>query len=179
MSHQLHQVSNLLCLLQVKLVAETVLHDCLLSYSTMMFRLFAIALLAVGTVSAFAPVGNGQKPQQSSTLLEMKKADNKMVAASFLTGAFIAANAVFGGADAAFAAPDNMDFGNTEMLLAGRSGGRGGGRVSRAPARRAAPAPRSSTTRIERTTVVQPVYSSPSVVVSPFGYNPLGGFGEY
>jgi hypothetical protein len=96
------------------------------------------------------------------------------VAASFLTGAFIAANALFC-ADGAMAAtiPDFP----TEML-AGRSGGRGGGRVSRAvPRARSAP---TRTRTIERTTIIQPapVYSSPSVIVSPFGYNPFGGFGK-
>lgn len=140
----------------------------------MMLRLFAVALLALGSASAFAPVTSSARTQTS---LEMKKNGGKMVAASFVTGAFLAANAVFF-ADAAIAAT-TPDFGSTEML-AGRSGGRGGGRASRAPARRAAPPSRSSTTRIERTTVVQPVpvYSSPSVVVSPFGYNPMGGFGK-
>jgi hypothetical protein len=108
----------------------------------------------------------------------MKENDGgKMVAASFLTGAFLAANAIFF-ADAAIAATPDLDFGSTE-IVAGRSGGRGGGRAARAPSR---PAPRSSTTntRIERTTIIQPtpVYTAPSVVVSPFGYNPFGGFGE-
>jgi hypothetical protein len=96
------------------------------------------------------------------------------VAASFFTGAFIAANALFC-ADAAMAAA-TPDF-PTEML-AGRSGGRGGGRVSRAaPRARSAPV---RTRTIERTTIIQPapVYSSPSVIVSPFGYNPFGGFGK-
>ena len=140
----------------------------------MMLRLLAVALLALGSASAFAPVSSSARMQTS---LEMKNDGGKMVAASFLTGAFLAVNAVFC-ADAAIAATPDLDFGSTEML-AGRSGGRGGGRASRAPARRAA-APSRSTTRIERTTVVQPVpvYSGPSVVVSPFGYNPLGGFGK-
>lgn len=144
-----------------------------------MLRFFAIALLAVGSASAFAPVGSSARTQTS---LEAKKNDGgKMVAASFLTGAFLAANAVFC-ADAAIAAttPD-LDFGSTEMLAGRRSGGRSGGRASRAPSRPAPrSAPSSSTTRIERTTVVQPVpvYSAPSVIVSPFGYNPMGGFGK-
>jgi hypothetical protein len=97
------------------------------------------------------------------------------VAASFLTGACIATNGLFC-ADATMAAT-TPDF-PTEML-AGRSGGRGGGRVSRAPPRaRSAPI---RTRTIERTTIFQPapVYSSPSVIVSPFGYNPFGGFGKF
>lgn len=142
----------------------------------MMLRLFAIAVLALGSASAFAPVGSSPTRAQTSSL-EMKKSDGgKLVAASFLTGAFLATNALFFADSATAATPEN-DFGSTE-ILAGRSGGRGGGRVSRAPARRA-PAP-SSTTTIKRTTIVQPtpVYAGPSVVVSPFGYNPLGGFGK-
>lgn len=153
----------------------TYCHDAKEERTTMMLRLFAMALLALGSASAFAPISSSPR---TTTSLEMKNNGGKMAAASMLTGAFLAANAVFF-ADAAIAAPV-ADFGSPEMMLAGRSGGRGGGRASRAPARRAAPraAAPSSTTRIERTTVVQPVYSSPSVVVSPFGYNPLGGFGK-
>lgn len=140
--------------------------------TTMMFRSFVIALAAtvcVGTASAFS-----SKPvcvRAQTTALQMKNEDSKKVAASFLAAAFIATN-VFT-VDAAFAV-DNFDFGSTE-IVAGRSGGRGGGRAARAPSRAYTP---SSSTRIERTTtVIQPVYSTPSVVVSPFGYNPLGGFG--
>jgi hypothetical protein len=138
----------------------------------MVFRTFVIALAAticVGTVSAFSskPVSAGAQ----KTTLHMKNEDGRNVAATFLAAAFIAAN-VFT-VDAAFAV-DNFDFGSTE-IVAGRSGGRGGGRAAPRAAPRARP---SSTTRIERsTTVIQPVYSTPSVVVSPFGYNPLGGFG--
>lgn len=145
---------------------------------TMMLRL-VVVLLSLGSASAFAPVGSTRMTQTS--LQATNNNGDKMVAASLLTGAFIAANALFC-ADAAIAAI-TPDFGSTEML-AGRSGGRGGGRVSRAPSRSAPSrsAPRSSsTTRIERRTVVQPVpvYSSPSVIVSPFGYNPFGGFGKH
>lgn len=133
----------------------------------MMLRSFVIALAAticVGTASAFSSKPVSARAQK--TALQMKNEDGRKVAASFLAAAFIAAN-VFT-VDAAFAV-DNFDFGSTE-IVAGRSGGRGGGRAARAP-------PRSST-RIERTTtVIQPVYSTPSVVVSPFGYNPMGGFG--
>lgn len=143
----------------------------------MMIRL-VLALLALASASAFAPLGS-KMARSNSSLQATKNGDDKLVAASFLTGAFIAANALFC-ADAAMAATA-PDFGSTEML-AGRSGGRGGGRVSRsapraAPRARAAP---STTRTIQRTTVVQPVpvYSSPSIVVSPFGYNPFGGFGK-
>eukprot|EP00544_Gedaniella_sp_CCMP2646_P001599 CAMPEP_0202507172 /NCGR_PEP_ID=MMETSP1361-20130828/51582_1 /ASSEMBLY_ACC=CAM_ASM_000849 /TAXON_ID=210615 /ORGANISM="Staurosira complex sp., Strain CCMP2646" /LENGTH=194 /DNA_ID=CAMNT_0049141277 /DNA_START=846 /DNA_END=1430 /DNA_ORIENTATION=- len=133
----------------------------------MMIRL-VVALFALASASAFAPVG---KTSRSSTSLQAT--NDKLMAASILTAAFIAANALFC-ADAAMEAT-TPDF-PTEML-AGRSGGSGGGRVSRAPPRaRSAPI---RTRTIERTTIIQPapVYSSPSVVVSPFGYNPFGGFG--
>ena len=101
----------------------------------------------------------------------------KQVAASFVVGAFLAAN-VFA-VEAAFAVsmPGDMDFGASEVI-AGRSGGRGGGRAYRAPSRSYSAPRSSSTTRtVQRTTIVQPVYSTPSVIVSPFGYNPMGGFG--
>ena len=145
---------------------------------TMMLRSLVVALVALGSASAFAPVGSSAR---SGTSLQMSKENDggKMVAASFLTGAFLAVNAIFC-ADAAIAATPDLDFGSTE-IVAGRSGGRGGGRAARAPSR---PAPRSSTTTntrtIERTTIIQPtpVYTAPSVVVSPFGYNPFGGFGK-
>ena len=138
----------------------------------MIFRSFVIALAAaicVGTASAFSSRLDSAGAQK--TALQMKNEDGRNYAASFLAAAFLAAN-VFT-VEAAFAV-DNFDFGSTE-IVAGRSGGRGGGRA----APRARP---SSTTRIERTTtVVRPVYSSPAVVVSPvvspFGYNPMGGFG--
>ena len=99
-----------------------------------MIRL-VLALFALTSASAFAPVG---KTARSNTSLQATNGNDKLVAASFLTGAFIAANALFC-ADAAMAAT-TPDF-PTEML-AGRSGGRGGGRRAApraAPRARAAP----------------------------------------
>jgi uncharacterized membrane protein len=135
----------------------------------MMLRSYVVALAAFGSASAFSSMPDAARPQK--TALQMKN-NGKKVAASFLTAAFIATN-VFA-VDAAFAA-DSFDFAGSTEIVAGRSGGRGGGRASRAPSRSSysAPAP----TRIERTTIIQQPSYTPSIVVSPFGYNPMGGFG--
>jgi uncharacterized membrane protein len=134
----------------------------------MMLRSFVVALAVIGSASAFSSLPDVARP--SKTALQMKN-DGKKVAASFLTAAFIATN-VFA-VDAAFAVND-FDFGGSTEIVAGRSGGRGGGRASRAPSRSSYSAP---TRTIERTTIIQQPSYTPSIVVSPFGYNPLGGFG--
>lgn len=113
----------------------------------------------------------------------MKKAVTSFVAATFLMANFIAV--------APAQAFDDFDFGSSQVL-AGRGGGRSGGRVggrssaARAPSR---PSSSSSSTRvIQRTTVVQPSYSSPTIMMAPpmygggygggFGYNPLNSLGK-
>jgi uncharacterized membrane protein len=136
----------------------------------MMLRSLVVALAAIGSASAFSSLPDAARPQK--TALQMKN-DGKKVAASFLTAAFIATN-VFA-VDAAFAT-DDFDFGGSTEIVAGRSGGRGGGRASRAPSRSSYSAP-APTRTIERTTIIQQPSYTPSIVVSPFGYNPYGGFG--
>jgi hypothetical protein len=68
-------------------------------------------------------------------------------------------------------------------LLAGRSGARMGGRSSGVRARSSYSSPsrsyRSSTTIIRPMIAPSPVIVSPGFGYSPFGYNPLGGFGTW
>jgi hypothetical protein len=140
----------------------------------------AIALLCASGVSGFATMHSTQ--QSSSTSLRMGAQEDGMrkAAASFAFAAFLMSSAVMV-PDAL--AVDDMDFGSSQVI-AGRSGGRAGGRSSsRRPSSmsRSAPAPsRSTNTRtIERTTIIQPspMYSSPSVIMAPPMYNPMGGLG--
>ena len=112
----------------------------------------------------------------------------KKAVTSFVAAAFLMANIVDVAPAQAF---DDFDFGSSQVL-AGRGGGRSGGRVggrssaARAPSR---PSSSSSSTRvIERTTIVQPRYSSPSVIMAQpmygggygggYGYNPMPGLGK-
>mmetsp|Transcript_30370 Transcript_30370/g.66761 ORF Transcript_30370/g.66761 Transcript_30370/m.66761 type:complete len:222 (+) Transcript_30370:101-766(+) len=147
----------------------------------MKLSLAAIAV-CVGSASAFAP---SPVASTSSSALMAKAEDNnaKRFAATALLG-----GALLGGvfaSDAAFAAPvpSSADFevGGSSTVLAGRSGGRAGGRASaprRASAARPSPSRSPSTTVINKTTVVRP---GPSVVVAPpmggYGYGYGGGFG--
>lgn len=102
----------------------------------------------------------------------------KKAATSFVAAAFLMANAVAVAPAQAF---DDFDFGSSQVL-AGRSGGRVGGRSSAARAPSRSRSSSSSTHVIERTTIVQPSYSSPSVIVAPpmygYGYNPMPGLGK-
>ena len=142
----------------------------------------AVIAIFVGSVSAFAP---SPIARTSGSALMAKTEDSnnaKRFAATALLG-----GALLGGvftADAALAAPmpsADFDIGGSSTVLAGRSGGRAGGRASaprRASAARPAPSRSPSTTVINKTTVVRP---SPSVVVAPpiggYGYGYGGGFG--
>ena len=147
---------------------------------------FFAALVFIGAsgVSAFAP--NAQTPQSSSSALNMIGEDGaKKAAGSFLAASFLLSNVAFA-APVMAAMDDAMDFGSSQVI-AGRSGGRAGGRSSaaRAPPRSSAPSRSSNTRVVERTTVIrQPSYAAPSVIVAPpvyggYGYNPLPGVGEF
>ena len=143
--------------------------------STMKF-FSAVALLYVSAASAFvAPSSTKQ-----STTLQMTSVGEgiKKAAASLVAAAFLASN--LAAVQPAIAVDDyNMDIFGSSQVVAGRSGGRAGGR-SMAPRARA-PAPSSSRTVIQRTTYVQP---SPVIVAPPiyggygYGYNPLPGLGK-
>ena len=99
----------------------------------------------------------------------------KKAAASFAAAAFLMGNvAVVPPATAM----DDMDFGSSQVI-AGRSGGRAGGRSS--AARVSSP---SRTKVIEKTTVINrgPAYTAPVIVAPPvyggYGYNPMPGLGK-
>lgn len=99
----------------------------------------------------------------------------KKAAASFALATFVLGNVAT--VAPAFAIDDSY-FGSSHVIAA-RSGGRSGGRSS--GARRSAPRPSSSssTTVINRNTYVSPspMYSSPTVIMAPPVYNPMGGLG--
>jgi hypothetical protein len=144
----------------------------------------ALLLLCGPCVSGFV---NQPAAKVSSISLNMSAEDNmKKAVTSFVAAAFLMANIVPVAPAQAF---DDFDFGSSQVL-AGRGGGRSGGRVGgRSSAARAPSRPsssRSSTNVIQRTTIVQPSYSSPSVMMAPpmygggggYGYNPLSGLGK-
>jgi hypothetical protein len=147
----------------------------------MYFRLDEMKTLLIISIllsiaQAFAPLGSssiGTKALQAS-----RQGDHdieRIVATSAVAATFILSSTLSAGA--ALALSDN-----TSLMLAARSGGRGGGRA----VMRSAP---SSSRVYSRTTIIappRPIISAP-IVVSPFGagvgygygygYNPLGGFG--
>jgi len=148
--------------------------------SKMMFKPItaAIALLCVLGTSAFL---SGHAPKisssssSSSSLRMINQEGMKKITASFFVATFVLGN--IASVAPAFAVDDSY-FGSSQVIAA-RSGGRAGGRSS--GARRSAPRPssRSSTTVINRNTYVSPspMYSSPSVIMAPPVYNPMGGLG--
>eukprot|EP00980_Cylindrotheca_fusiformis_P020667 scaffold7703_cov127-Cylindrotheca_fusiformis.AAC.16 len=132
---------------------------------------FSLSIIAVAAfvcapdVSGFAAVPSC--PKASSTSLSMIKDDGyRKAAASFVAAAFLMSNV----AAPAFAM-DETDFGSSQVIAA-RSGGRAGGRSSRAPSHSHSS---SSRTIIRNTYVQPPVYHSPSVIVAPPVYNPYPG----
>jgi len=141
----------------------------------MMFKSItvAIALLYMSGASAFV---SSPEPKLSSSSLQMINEEGmKKAAASFALATFVLGNVAT--VAPAFAIDDSY-FGSSHVIAA-RSGGRSGGRSS--GARRSAPRPSSSssTTVINRNTYVSPspMYSSPTVIMAPPVYNPMGGLG--
>jgi hypothetical protein len=150
---------------------------------------FAIVVSAlwIGSLDAFAPIAPASG--RAATSLEAARRENggfdlKKVATSALAAAFLAANVV--AMEPALALDSSsssmFDFGSSEVI-AGRSGGRSGGRVSSGGARSSSYS-RSSTTIVRPTTVIRtsPTYVAPPVYIAPsigygYGYNPLGGLG--
>lgn len=124
-----------------------------------------IAGLLLASASAFAP---STVSRQSTSL--QAKGDGKKAAASLICASFLLGNVLT--ADEAWATPD--DFGSSQVI-AGRSGGRSGGRVSRGTSNSyKATAP---TRTVQRTTVIQsPAYVSPMYVAPPV-YSPMPGLG--
>jgi len=146
----------------------------------MMFKSItvAIALLCMSGASAFV---SSPEPKLSSSSLQMINEEGmKKAAASFALATFVLGNVAT--VAPAFAIDDSY-FGSSHVIAA-RSGGRSGGRSSGArssSARSSAPRPSSSssTTVINRNTYVSPspMYSSPTVIMAPPVYNPMGGLG--
>ena len=135
------------------------------------FRSVAVlALVAIGSVDAFVPLT--QTSSRPASALQAQKEDlGRKAAASFVAAAYLFANVA---ATAPAFAGDDF-FGGSSQVIAGRSGGRVGGRSS---SFRSSP---SRTTYRSSTTIYRP---SPTVVVpSPgfggygYGYNPYGGLG--
>ena len=128
-------------------------------------KFVGVLALCISAVAGFAPVGQTNAKSTGLNMINEKK-----FAASFLTAAFIATNAM--SAATAFAA---FDFGSSEVVAA-KSGGRSGGRASSGSYAKSTPSKSSvsNTKVIQKTTIIQqPVYTSPTVVMAPsYGYAP-------
>ena len=151
----------------------------------MMRALLLLVTLAV-TCSAFAPQPSQSHVVRSKTTTSLEMV-NKQTAASFVAAAFLAANV----ATAAPAFAGTLDTSSSTQVIAGRSGGRMGGRSSMGGMSRSYSSPGRgysgyspgrSTTYRSSTTIVRPMIAPP-IMVSPFGYgygyNPMGGFGTF
>jgi len=141
----------------------------------MMFKSItvAIALLCMSGASAFV---SSPEPKLSSSSLQMINEEGmKKAAASFALATFVLGNVAT--VAPAFAIDDSY-FGSSHVIAA-RSGGRSGGRSSGARSSAPRPSSSSSTTVINRNTYVSPspMYSSPTVIMAPPVYNPMGGLG--
>ena len=122
-----------------------------------------IAFFALQSASAFAPTPEG-RAGSSLDAINMNKVGTSVVA-----GAYLFANVMT--AAPAFAAQDEDLFGSSQVI-AGRSGGRAGGR-SRSSSFKSAPTSyKSSPTVIKKTTVIQ---QAPVMVAPPPVYG--GGYG--
>lgn len=136
-----------------------------------------VAFLCVEHALGFAATKPLHQQKSSSLASSKNDSDNhfltsaKTTAASVVAAAFLCSNIL--AVEPAFAADDAFAGSSTE-LLAGRSGGRMGGRSSMGS--RAAP---SRSYSRSTTTVVRPMVSSPVILApSPFGFgSPFGGFG--
>ncbi|ACI65199.1 predicted protein [Phaeodactylum tricornutum CCAP 1055/1] len=130
-----------------------------------------LAVLAIASASAFAPNQSVARPATSLQAQgDGKKALTSMVAAAFLLGNVLSA-------DAAFAAFDESEMFGSSTVVAGRSGGRSGGRSSRGTSNSYKSQQQQPTRTIERTTVIQsPGYVASPVYMAPM-YNPMPGLG--
>ena len=151
--------------------------------TTMTTKFFSllVAFLCVEHALGFA---TPKQPVQKVASLASSSNDNnnqclvkntKTTAASVMAAAFLFSNVLVAVEPAVAFSVDDFS-GSTTEILAGRSGGRMGGRSSMGS--RAAP---SRTYSRSTTTVVRPMVSSPVIVApSPFGFglNPFGGFGK-
>jgi uncharacterized membrane protein len=144
----------------------------------MMLRSLALAFLAALSLRSVTGFVTKPAKTQSSTALSVTT-DNisKQTAASFLAAAYLVGSLATADVAVAFDGND-PHFGSSEIVAA-RSGGRAGGRSYRAPAS-SSRAPSTSRSYRSTTVIQRPVYATPPVVVSPFGYgyNPMGGFGK-
>lgn len=142
-----------------------------------------IAMLFVYSAAAFSPsILSSRRVYSCASLHANKKDDNVNKFTSSLVVAATIFATVISNVEPASAQADSfyLDFSGSTEVLAARSGGRTGGRSSRAY--RPSPSRSAGTrTRIynSNTRIIQPSYSPP-IIVTPgfgFGYNPFGGFG--
>ena len=138
-----------------------------------MLRILYFALcgaLFLDSGSCFAPLAaRGVKTSPSSLSMVTSDNDEKKIAASFLTAAYLFANAI--SVAPAFATPGLDDFAGSSQVVAAKSGGRMGGR-SAMGTRGATPSYSKSST-VSHTTVI---HQSPVLVAPPIGYG-YGGYG--
>jgi len=137
----------------------------------MMFRSLVTAVIVMSAcVHSFTTPGQGVKRGSALSLKNSDlQRDGKKTAASFLTAAYFFANAM--SVAPAVAATNFVDFGGSTEIIAGRSGGRAGGRSSSsyraAPSRSSYAPSRSSTTINRSTTIVQPTRTYVQPMASP------------
>ena len=119
----------------------------------------------------------------SKAMLQMQSLPSSGEITKVIATAFLAATIATSAATPALAISSSTDlFGSTELILAGRSGGRAGGRAGGGGFARSSYRAPPATYR-SSTTIIRPMITPPSVVISPFGggfgygYNPLGGVG--
>jgi hypothetical protein len=126
-------------------------------------KVFIIAsLCSIAAVSAFT-IPTLPKPE-----VVIRNVAGSVIATSTILSNVIMLPQVSDASDANI----NSAFDSTTQLLAARSGGRAGGRA--APSRSVSRPSSSSPTVIQRRTTViqQPIYTSPSVMMSPGYYSP-------
>ena len=155
-----------------------------------LITLIALALSAyIAPSTAFIPSAqtNGNRCNSAMYMSKGESDRNKSAAIALVSAVLLAG--VITVPDAALASePFGQDIGGTSTVLAGRSGGRAGGRSSRGGSYSRSPAAYrggggggAGRTVIQRNTIVTPgaTYMAPRVGFgySPFGYNPMGGFG--
>lgn len=150
----------------------------------MAFLRSTIALLALlSSAKAFAP--QQQTPtaiRSSPTKTTQLDAVSRQAATSFVAAAYLVANIVT--TAPVFAAFDDVDFAGSSQVIAGRSGGRAGGRSSSYKSAPTSYRSSSSPTSVRSSTTVIRQPSAPTVIVAPpapvyggYGYNPTPGLG--